>query len=90
MLKTINATFQLITIDGDHSEVGAHEDLVDCWKLLEPNGFLLFDDIVHPAHLYLRHLVETFVRDTPDARLVQHIIYPQTTFGCSILQKVVI
>ena len=90
LLRTVDATFQLITVDGDHSKGGALEDLVDCWNLLEPNGFLLFDDIMHPAHPYLRGLVEQFVLDHTDARLVQHIMYLQTTFGCSMLQKVIL
>ena len=45
--------FDLITVDGDHSEVGAWEDLITVIPRLAPGGILVFDDIAHPAHPYL-------------------------------------
>lgn len=39
-------TFNLILVDGDHTPGGAALDLSDCWKVLEPGGLLVFDDLV--------------------------------------------
>lgn len=38
--------FNLILVDGDHSEIGAKRDLYDALDLLEPGGLLIFDDAV--------------------------------------------
>jgi len=45
--------FDLITVDGDHSEAGAYADLCNVIPRLAPGGILVFDDISHPAHPYL-------------------------------------
>lgn len=87
-LPTLATTFQLITVDGDHTETGAALDLRDCWPLLEPNGFLVFDDLYHPTHPYLDAVLDHFVATTPDARLVQKLKWPGPTSGCAVLQKV--
>ncbi|MNK75854.1 O-methyltransferase [compost metagenome] len=46
-------TFDLITVDGDHSEEGAFDDLCNVIPYLAPGGVLVFDDISHPLHPYL-------------------------------------
>jgi hypothetical protein len=86
LLSTIKETFQLITVDGDHSEKGADQDLEDCWPLLEANGFLFFDDICHPAHTYLSDVAKKFVARHSDGR----ITYWRTDCipGLAIFQKV--
>lgn len=43
----------LITVDGDHTETGAAQDLDDVIPRLAPGGVLVMDDIAHPAHPYL-------------------------------------
>ena len=43
-------TFDLITVDGDHSTRGAARDLRDVLPRLRIGGALVFDDISHPAH----------------------------------------
>jgi predicted O-linked N-acetylglucosamine transferase (SPINDLY family)/glycosyltransferase involved in cell wall biosynthesis/predicted O-methyltransferase YrrM/ubiquinone/menaquinone biosynthesis C-methylase UbiE len=48
--------FDLIYIDGDHSYQGAKLDLDIAFAHLAPGGALIFDDICHPAHLYLQNL----------------------------------
>lgn len=48
------AAFDLITVDGDHSRAGAIQDLCDVLPHLAIGGVLIFDDIAHPAHPYLR------------------------------------
>lgn len=43
----------MITVDGDHSERGALQDLLDVIPHLALGGVLVFDDIAHPSHPYL-------------------------------------
>ena len=45
--------FDMITVDGDHSEEGAYEDLKTVITRLNIGGALIFDDIAHPSHPYL-------------------------------------
>jgi predicted O-methyltransferase YrrM len=45
--------FDLITVDGDHSEKGALQDLRDVLPRLSLGGVIVFDDISHPQHPYL-------------------------------------
>jgi predicted O-methyltransferase YrrM len=46
-------SFDLITVDGDHSKRGATRDLHDVLPRLRIGGALVFDDISHPTHPYL-------------------------------------
>jgi hypothetical protein len=55
--------FDLILVDGDHSYEGGMADLVNTWPLLKPGGAVLFHDICHPRHLYLRQCFEVFARN---------------------------
>lgn len=90
LLKTVFESFQFITIDGDHSEEGAVKDLNDCWPLLEPNGFIFFDDIAHPLHLYLDGVVNGFIHDHANVRLVRRELFGPDYPGCAVLQKIVV
>lgn len=56
-------TFDLITVDGDHSESGAKRDLQDVLPRLRIGGALVFDDISHPAHPGLRDVWHKTVSD---------------------------
>ena len=60
--------FDLITVDGDHSKQGAIQDLKDVLPRLTIGGVLVFDDISHPAHPYLRDVWNTTV--CSDSRFV--------------------
>lgn len=40
----------LITVDGDHSDQGAAQDLSDVLPRLAIGGAVVFDDVCHPAH----------------------------------------
>lgn len=42
--------FDLITVDGDHSEAGARADLETVLPRLKIGGALVFDDVSNPAH----------------------------------------
>lgn len=54
------ALFDLVTIDGDHSYKGGEQDLIDGWKLVKPDGWIVFDDITHVAHQYLMEVTKKF------------------------------
>lgn len=47
------AYFDLVTVDGDHSERGAAQDLHDVLPRVKVGGVIVFDDICHPSHPYL-------------------------------------
>ncbi|CAB4762253.1 unannotated protein [freshwater metagenome] len=42
--------FDMITVDGDHSEAGAYDDLCNVIPRLAVGGVLVFDDVAHPLH----------------------------------------
>jgi predicted O-methyltransferase YrrM len=46
--------FSMITVDGDHSDEGALQDLRDVLPRLAIGGVIVFDDVSHPAHPNLR------------------------------------
>lgn len=52
--KHPDAFFDCITVDGDHTEEGAMADLITVIPRLRVGGILVFDDIAHPQHPYLR------------------------------------
>lgn len=39
--------FDFIFVDADHSFTGALDDMRDAWKLLQPGGVLMADDLFH-------------------------------------------
>jgi predicted O-methyltransferase YrrM len=54
-------SFDLITVDGDHSTRGARRDLEDVLPRLRIGGALVFDDISHRAHPRLAEVWERAV-----------------------------
>jgi predicted O-methyltransferase YrrM len=46
--------FDLVTIDGDHSDAGATTDLRNVLSRIALGGVVVFDDVVNPAHTGLR------------------------------------
>lgn len=57
-------TFDLVTVDGDHSTGGARQDLLDVLPRLRVGGALVFDDVSHRAHPKLSRVWErTVARD---------------------------
>lgn len=59
-------TFDLITVDGDHSEAGAYADLSTVVPRLALGGILVFDDIAHPDHRYLMQVWRKILEQYPD------------------------
>jgi predicted O-methyltransferase YrrM len=45
--------FDVITVDGDHSETGAEQDLRHVLPRLNIGGIIVVDDTSHPSHPYL-------------------------------------
>jgi predicted O-methyltransferase YrrM len=60
--------FDLITVDGDHSERGAAQDLADVLPRLKVGGVLVFDDTVHPEFPHLAKVWQREVGRHPDMR----------------------
>lgn len=60
VLPTLEAQFDLIYVDGDHSAMGAQQDIEDSYRLLAPQGVMLVDDIDNEHHPYIRNIVEDF------------------------------
>jgi predicted O-methyltransferase YrrM len=76
-------SFDLITIDGDHSEVGAMQDLKEAYRLARPGGAILFDDISHPAHPYLEKVWKDFVTE----HNLDHAEYSAAGYGVGVAFK---
>lgn len=62
-IPELKEKFDMILIDGDHSEVGCTIDMINAWPLLNTGGIMLIDDIIHPAHKYLFETVSRFVAE---------------------------
>jgi predicted O-methyltransferase YrrM len=58
-----DAYFDMITVDGDHSELGAAQDLCDVLPRLAVGGAVIFDDISHHAHPELNRVWKALVED---------------------------
>lgn len=54
--------YDLVLVDGDHSIYGATMDLMDCWPLVKPGGYLFFDDIIHEGHCHLERVFDNWVQ----------------------------
>ena len=58
--------FNLVLVDGDHTESGAMQDLEDAWVLLAPGGTLVFDDTVVKGDMKLLRVWRHFIGDRMD------------------------
>ncbi|NJO46845.1 MAG: glycosyltransferase [Oscillatoriales cyanobacterium RM2_1_1] len=76
--------FDLIYIDGDHSYEGAKLDLDVAFAHLASGGALIFDDISHPAHLYLYALWNQYKDQFPDYLFIEDL---ETGNGTAIVWK---
>jgi predicted O-methyltransferase YrrM len=63
--KNETQSFDVITIDGDHTEEGAVQDLRDVIPRLRIGGFLVFDDIVCSGTTYLERVWSQVVASDP-------------------------
>lgn len=67
-----DAVFDLIYVDGDHTEEGARIDLENVVPRLAYGGLLVFDDICNPATRYLSRVWQSFLRDHRDLHGTQY------------------
>jgi predicted O-methyltransferase YrrM len=61
-----DAFFDLITVDGDHSEAGAVADLQTVMPRVKIGGALIFDDVSNPAHPELKRVWAEATASRPD------------------------
>lgn len=59
-------TFDLITVDGDHTPEGAAQDIEAVLPHLRIGGAIVFDDIAHPAHPELLEVWHKYVTSRPE------------------------
>lgn len=57
--------FDLITVDGDHSDEGALADLETVIPRLGLGGMLVFDDVAHPTHPNLLQVWRKAIQTAP-------------------------
>ncbi len=57
--------FDMVTVDGDHSDTGAEQDILDILPRVSLGGLIAFDDICHPSHRYLRDVWNKTVGHNP-------------------------
>jgi predicted O-methyltransferase YrrM len=55
--------FDLITVDGDHTNRGAIDDLCDVLPHLSIGGAIVLDDVCHPKHMGLRDVWQRVICD---------------------------
>jgi len=56
--------FDLVTVDGDHSDEGAREDLLTVLPRVAIGGAVVFDDVSHPQHPNLHKVWVDALRDS--------------------------
>jgi predicted O-methyltransferase YrrM len=84
-IPTLREEFDLVLVDGDHSEEGGAADLENVWPLVAPNGCLAFHDITHPKHLYLQRVFGGFVsRHASEIQASRKIMEP---YGVGVVWK---
>ena len=54
--QNFDLMLDLVTVDGDHSDAGAAQDLGDVLPRLAVGGAVVFDDLCHPVHPGLRQV----------------------------------
>jgi predicted O-methyltransferase YrrM len=77
-------TFDLITVDGDHTMEGAREDLEDAISMLSHRGAIVFDDIIHKSFPFLLTLTYQIRDKHPDLTL---LLNTSQDNGCAIFLK---
>jgi len=65
--------FDLITVDGGHTEEIATADLENCWPLLREGGMLAFDDVGHTQYPHLEGVFLAFMGRHSDAVLIPEV-----------------
>lgn len=66
-MGTIRGEFELILVDGDHSEGGARSDLSFVDQLSMPGTVLIFDDTHHRKHRHLLNVWQDWLANRHEA-----------------------
>jgi hypothetical protein len=61
---------RLAHLDGDHTVDALRTDLHNTAENLAPHGLICIDDMLHPEFPFLTSVVQTFLDDRPDFRLL--------------------
>ena len=65
LARNPDESFDLITVDGDHTPEGAVKDLCDVLPRLKIGGAIVFDDVCHPIHPELGKVWHDVVASDP-------------------------
>lgn len=85
VLPRLTDSFDLITVDGDHSEEAGRADLEGSWPLLNRGGLLVFDDCGHANYPHLKQVLLEFLANHEDAELIEE---DGASFrNCAIIKK---
>ncbi|WP_321493265.1 class I SAM-dependent methyltransferase [uncultured Desulfobacter sp.] len=76
--------FNLICVDGDHTEGGAWLDLVNAERLLSKKGVIIFDDLIHPSCPYMIKITKKFMDTYPEFNMISNT---KQDNGCAIFLK---
>ncbi|WP_006245480.1 class I SAM-dependent methyltransferase [Mycolicibacterium tusciae] len=78
-LLSENQTFDLIYVDGSHFADDALTDAINAWRLLRPQGIIIFDDVMWPAYARPRAntawAIHQFLKFHPGEYKVLHAAY---------------
>jgi predicted O-methyltransferase YrrM len=80
LIPTLREKFDLILIDGDHSESGVYTDLQQSWELLSPGGIIVLDDLSHHAHPGIKKSFDRFRTETKGLK----VVFEDLAFGMGI------
>ena len=58
-------TFDMVTVDGDHTNLGAAQDIADLLPHVSVGGAIVFDDVCHPKHPGLANVWRRMVVENP-------------------------
>lgn len=75
--------FDLVLVDGDHDLAPATADLFNCWPLVAPGGYLVFDDIASDQKL--SELLNSFKNNATEVAATY--IRMDKKFGVAVLEK---
>lgn len=61
ILPTLTQQFDVISVDGDHTQKGVLRDSILAWDHLKPGGVMMWDDYEHPEYPGVKLAIEAFL-----------------------------
>ena len=74
-------TFDIVTVDGDHTNLGAAQDIADVLPHVAVGGAIVFDDICHPKH---PGLTDVWRRMVGESRRFSAWTYDDVGYGVGV------